>query len=350
MFFRDSTDFPENYGYLNARLRAHFSDFLGENDYRKLAGKSLEGIELFLLETRYGKSFRKGLVEQPLSSHGRIEMALADTSADILNHARSMAMGEPEDLMRVLLARADLHNCRLLLRFFFTGGASSRTPLWHGYGTLPESFFERLWKSRSITHVIDKCLAFPHPLSRSLGKACSELLKGSPLPVSERVLLEEVVEFFRQIIEKHRTKNADVVEEFLGRTIDIWNIHIWSRAVSGTMEPGKASRLYIPGGRFLKNDILEAAPGPEELFRSTPWESILSGSRGRSVGFVVSKATRIFWNWQISLRRIDPLGIEVAVAFIACQLVEWHNLNALVVGIDMGLSVESIMEKMIIQG
>jgi len=350
MFFRDSTDFPENYGYLNARLRAHFSDFLGEDDYRKLAGKSLQGIELFLLETRYGKSFRKGLVEQPLSSHGRIERALADTSAEVMNHTRNMAMGEPEDLMRVLLARADLHNCRLLLRFFFTGAISGGAPLWHGYGTLPVSFFERLWKSRSITHVIDKCLAFPHPMSRSLGKACSELQKGSPLPVSERVLLVEIVDFFRQIIEKHRTKNGDVVREFLGRTIDIWNINIWSRAISGTMKIEKAKGLYISGGRFLAADKLENSSGPEELFRSTPWESMLSGSRGRSVGFVVSRATRIFWNWQMSLRRVDPLGIEVAVAFIACQLVEWHNLNALVVGIDMGLSVESIMDKMILQG
>ncbi|HDQ93657.1 MAG TPA: hypothetical protein ENN89_05980 [Synergistetes bacterium] len=350
MFFRDSTDFPENYGYLNARLRAHFSDFLGENDYRSLAGKSLEGIELFLLETRYGKSFRKGLVEQPLSFHGRIERALADASAENLNHARNMAMGEPEDLMRVLLARADLHNCRLLLRFFFTGAVAGESPLWHGYGTLPVSFFERLWKSRSIAHVIDKCLAFPHPLSKSLGKACSELRKGSSLPVSERVLLVEVVDYFRQIIVKHRTKNGDVVDEFLGRTIDIWNINIWSRKVSGTMEPGKTSGQFIPGGRFLSIEMLAVSSGPEELFRSTPWESMLSGARGKSVGFVLSRATRIFWNWQMSLRRIDPLGIEVAVAFIARQLVEWHNLNALVVGVDMGLSVESIMGKMVIQG
>jgi hypothetical protein len=28
MFLKDLKDLPENYGYLNARLRAHFSDFL----------------------------------------------------------------------------------------------------------------------------------------------------------------------------------------------------------------------------------------------------------------------------------------------------------------------------------
>lgn len=140
MFLKDLKDLPENYGYLNARLRAHFSDFLVKEDYRRLAFRRLEEIEVFLLETRYGKSFRKSLVEQPLSTHRRIEVALADTSADTLNHARKMAMGEPEDLMTVLLARADLHNGRLLLRYYFTGALYEGHPQWHGYGTLPVTF------------------------------------------------------------------------------------------------------------------------------------------------------------------------------------------------------------------
>ncbi len=63
---------------------------------------------------------------------------------------------------------------------------------------------------------------------------------------------------------------------------------------------------------------------------------------------IASRAARSFWLWQISMKRKDPLGIEVAVGFCALQLVEWLNLNALVVGIDMGLSVDSIMNKMII--
>jgi hypothetical protein len=44
------------------------------------------------------------------------------------------------------------------------------------------------------------------------------------------------------------------------------------------------------------------------------------------------------------------LGIEVSIAFIAHQLVEWQNLNALVVGVDMGLEVGSIMGKMVLPG
>ncbi|MDO9508530.1 MAG: V-type ATPase subunit [Thermovirgaceae bacterium] len=350
MYFKDLTDFPENYGYLNARLRAHFSDFLGREDYRRLAGKSLEGIEVFLLETRYGKSFRKGLVEQPLSAHRRIEMALGETAADSLSHARKMAMGEPEDLLMVILSSADLHNGRLLLRFFFTGAIYDGNPLWHGYGTLPVSFFRKLWSSHSISHVIDRCLAFPHPLSRPLGKACSELRKGVALPASERVLLTGILAYLNVILDRHRSKDSGIVRDFLGRSIDIWNMNTWSRVISGSISKEKAAGLYIEKGSYLSIEKLNASAYPNQLLRSTPWEEILARSPSRSVAMIVSRATKLFWLWQISLRRRDPLGIGVAIGYCAHQLVEWQNLNALVVGIDMGLGVDSIMDKMIIPG
>jgi V/A-type H+-transporting ATPase subunit C len=59
---------------------------------------------------------------------------------------------------------------------------------------------------------------------------------------------------------------------------------------------------------------------------------------------------REFWRWQISLRRKDPLGIEVAIAFIAHQLVEWRNLDSLVVGVSMGFEGDAILEKLILAG
>ncbi len=350
MYFKDSTGFPENYGYLNARLRAHFSDFLGREDYSRIASRSLEGIELFLLETRYGKSFRKSLVEQPLSTHRRIEMALSETSSDSLNHARQMAMGEPEELMRALLARADLHNGRLLLRYFFTGAVYEGNPVWHGYGTLPVTFFRQLWKSHSLSHAIDKCLSFEHPLSKALAAGCSHLRKGSTLPSSERVFLSEVLSFLKEMLKRHRNKNGYLVGELLGRSIDIWNMNIWSRVVTGTIERDKAAALFIDGGFSLSRDDLMNTANAAQLLGGTAWESLIPKDPERSVAMIPGKAGRHFWLWQILQRRKDPLGIEVSIAYIAHQLVEWQNLNALVVGVDMGLEVGSIMEKMVIPG
>lgn len=350
MFLKDLKDLPENYGYLNARLRAHFSDFLVKEDYRRLAFRRLEEIEVFLLETRYGKSFRKSLVEQPLSTHRRIEVALADTSADTLNHARKMAMGEPEDLMTVLLARADLHNGRLLLRYYFTGALYEGHPQWHGYGTLPVTFFADLWKSHSITHVIDKCLAFDHQLSRALGRACGQVAKGSSLPASERIFLSGVLTYLGEILDRHRTKDSALVRELLGRSIDIWNMNIWSRVAAGVLPGEKAGELFIEGGYSLSADRLRNSSRPEDLLASTPWETILGRFQGGPAEMVTGRAMREFWKWQIAQRRKDPLGIEVATAFIAHQLLEWQNLNALVVGVDMGLEVDTIIDKLVLTG
>lgn len=348
MFYRNLTDFPENYGYLNARLRAHFSDFLGKEEYRRLAEKSLEGIEIFLLDTRYGKNFRKSLVEEPLSTHRRIEIALADTTADSLSHARKMAMGEPGDLLGVLLSGADIHNGRLLLRFFFTGALYDGNPMWHSYGSLPIHFYRQLWGIRSVPHVIDRCLALPSPLARPLARAFSELGKGVELPGSERVLLAGILAYLNETLDRHRTKNSAIVREFLGRSIDIWNMNIWSRVISGIMSVEKGSDLYIDNGAYLSINRLNGSSDIRQLFRGTPWEEVVSGSKSEGIALIASMATRNFWLWQISQKRKDPLGIEVAIGFCAHQLVEWQNLNALVVGIDMGLPVDSIMDKMII--
>lgn len=350
MFYKDLTDFPENYGYLNARLRAHFSDFLKKEDYMRLAEKSLDGIEVFLLDTRYGKSFRKGLVEQPLSTHRRIGIALNETTADCLNHAREMAMGEPGDLLKVLLSGADIHNARLLLRFFFTGAQYEGNPMWHGYGTLPLSLCRQLWNTRSISHVIDRCLAFPHPLARPLARAFSELGKGVALPGCERELLVGILSYIDEILDNHRSKNSAVAREFVGRSIDVWNMNIWSRVVTKILPAEKGSRQYIDEGSFLTIERLNESTDTGQLLAGTPWDDIISRPELKSINLIGSRAARSFWLWQISLKRKDPLGIEVAVGFCAQQLVEWHNLNALVVGIDMGLQVDSIMSKMIIPG
>ena len=350
MFLKSSKGFPENFGYLNARLRARFGDFLAREDYRRLASRSLEDIEVFLLDTRYGKSFRRSLIEQSLSTHRKIEMALADTSASVLSHTRNMAMGEPEDLISVILSRADLQNGRLLVRYFFIGIPYEMQPRWHAYGTLPVRFFAQLWKSPSVAHGIDKCLAFDHPLARALARALEQVVKGSSLPASERALLSGMLVCQERVLDSHRTKNSALVKEYLARTIDVWNLNIWSRVFSGVMQKEKAAELYLKGGFSLSPERLQGSPEPAGLLDSTPWENILDRSKGGPAEIAPGGAMREFWRWQISLRRKDPLGIEVAISFIAHQLVEWRNLDSLVVGVSMGFEGDAILEKLILAG
>lgn len=352
MSLKSSKDFPENFGYLNARLRARFTDFLVKEDYRRLASRQLEDIEIFLLETRYGRSFRKSLVEQPLSTHRRIEMALAETSADILNHARKMAMGEPEELIGVILSRADLQNGRLLVRYFFIGIHYEMQPRWHAYGTLPVKFLARLWTSRSIAHGIDRCLAFDHPLSKALARALDQVAKGSSLPACERVLLSEMLGYQEEVLGHYRTKDAALVRELLARTVDVWNLNIWSRVFAGVLQKEKAAEFYLEGGFSLPIEKLLRSSEPAELLASTPWEKALERSQGGGGPLVMAPGGVMgeLWRWQISQRRKDPLGIEVALAFIAHQLVEWQNLDSLVVGVSMGFEGDAILNKLILAG
>jgi V/A-type H+-transporting ATPase subunit C len=277
-------------------------------------------------------------------------MALAETSADILNQARKMAMGEPEELIGVILSRADLQNGRLLVRYLFIGIPYEMQPRWHAYGTLPVKFLAQLWTSRSIAHGIDRCLAFDHPLSRALAKALDQVAKGSSLPTCERVLLSGMLGYQEEVLGRYKTKDSSLVRELLARTLDVWNLNIWSRVFAGVLQKEKAAEFYLEGGYSLSIEKLLGSSEPAELLASTPWEKALERTRDGPPIMAPGGAMREFWRWQISQRRKDPLGIEVALAFIAHQLVEWQNLDSLVVGVSMGFEGDAILDKLILAG
>jgi V/A-type H+-transporting ATPase subunit C len=49
----------------------------------------------------------------------------------------------------------------------------------------------------------------------------------------------------------------------------------------------------------------------------------------------------------MGLMRKNPLGIEVAIGYVARQITEWQNLNTIVVGAALGLSPDGIFERLI---
>jgi len=348
MFLKFLSERPGNYGYLNARLRSRMTAFLPREEYEKLASGSVENLELFLIDSTYGESYRKGLLQQNLSLNRRLEMVLAHTATRRLKEAKSFAEGEPADFFEILLSRADIYNCRYVLRATWTNTTGSgEGPFWHGYGTLPEVFFQDLWNSRDVDEVTEKALLFGHPFAVHLAHACRELKNSGQLIFAERRLLREILEHCFGILKAHRGKNANRVKEYLGRMIDIWNVNIFSRRKRDGGEGDELEKPFLEGGAYLSVERLSESRNIRELLHETPWQ--------RAIGRVFEGGTPVplqrvmsadFALWQMKLYRQDPLGIEVAISYVAHQLTEWQNMNILATGLELGFKADDILSRL----
>lgn len=338
----------ENYGYLNARIRARISNFLTDGDYQRIAEGNLETFEQYLLESPYSESFRFQLVMSHKGILRRIEAAIAHHVSRQMRFLREKAEGEAQKLLEIALARSDLLNGRLILRASFSGNRGGGEPQWHNYGALPEEFYGELWGNQiTSSDIIGKCRANGHPFALILARAISEMDHSRDIVKAERFLLQHMLDFGWQTIASFHSKNSRMLSEYLGRSIDMWNLGIWLRWQNEYIQKNEAVGMYIPNGKWLSRERLSKNSSLKELVYLTPWQKTLEMEGKQSPHNYQRSLFVEFMKWQANLFRGDPLGIEVSLGFMGKYFIEWHNLNLLAVGLSIDLQKENLLSKLI---
>lgn len=336
----------QNYGYLNARLRARLNSFIPAQELFRLSQGTARDLELFLLDSAYAESYRANLVSLEASTLSRIELAISLGSAAKIRDTLRLAQGEARELLKVVTTRSDLHNARLVLRGLFLGRDSSRNPAWHAYGELAPGFFEALWKTTSILDAREKCLANGSPLALALGESLEAKQKGETLPSAERLLLVHFLDHLQGLFKKIGSKGSETALEVMGRMVDLWNIGIWLRKKRVDREEAVA---FLPYGKWVTLGRLGSASSARPLIEGTPWirevkpEILETGSPMALQG----EFNIAFWRWQSFLYRRDLLGCEVAISYLSRLLLEWQNLNILAVGLALGHPAIEISRRII---
>ncbi len=339
---------PENYGYLNATLRARSSSFLTMNDYISISKGDLGDLEQFLLDSRYGLSYREQLAITRQALLGRIENAIANGACLELLHIKELAKGEPLILLEIIFARADMLNSRLILRALSTGTVSGPSPRWHSYGSLSGSFYNDLWKdSPSLVGIMERCYSKGHPFAVALADSLLDLQNGFDLQKAERTMLLGMLDQLWKTLSHLSTSNSQLVRNLLGMTIDTWNIGIWLRQRTGYPVSDRTGQLFIDKGLSFNPDKLSRSKAMADLVHGTLWRTALRGIEGQTPQDFQRALNIYMWKWQMKLFRSNPLGIEVAMGYMARQLVEWENLNLLSVGLAMNLPSEELIARLI---
>ena len=342
-----SSDSPENYVYINSRLRSRGSRFLSSKTLLRLAEGSLEDLEMALLDSRYAEILRSRLVTSERSTFRRVEKTLSLGTAQAFDVLRRRAEGETAALVDILLARADFQNARLLLRSMGNSHRSLKEmPFWAAYGGLSPALFAELWESRDLQEFSGRCRGVPHPFGGVLGVAAQELSRWGDLAQAERHLLLHYLEFLHVGLASWKSSCAARVREYLGRLADVWNSGIWLREKAGYLPSVKAAKLYVPAGAHLSLERLQKSSTLSALVAQTCWHGVVRHEEPFSPHHAQQRFSEIFLTWQASLFRKDLLGVDVCLGFIGRQLLEEQNLNRMAVGMALGLPSRRIQENL----
>lgn len=117
----------------------------------------------------------------------------------------------------------------------------------------------------------------------------------------------------------------------LGYLIDLWNLRVWLGFHYGSGMQDEAVH-FLEGGSLPLERLL-FAKSYKALLRGSFWRSRGAEPDERSL----FELERQYLLWQMTLRREDPLGVQVIISYRARLFCEWRNLTTIVSGLQSGL-------------
>ncbi len=335
----------DDYGYVNARVRSLFPKLLTRQDYDRMINDELRGIFDALRNTPYG----------PFIKNPEPEDMIAGFKARLQNtveHILSYASGEPGFLIRVLLARWDVHNLLTILRGKLRSLPESeiRADLMPG-GALNSIRLEQLIAERDASRVLDRIASWGLDMPVSITRTLTKMIRDKDLPAVEFHMQEAYYAWARGRLNP-RKPNHRVLLKVLSDNIDIRNIVAVLIYLRDQVKP-KGRVRFLPGGGLPKAKL-------RALENCETYEDALAVLRHTSYAFAFpridtppTEAERAMEmhliRWSLSQRvRGDQLGIGPAVAFISALSNEVVNLRTIVLAKSMGADESELRKNLIL--
>lgn len=342
----------DDYGYINARIRAMKSELLTADFYDEL----LSADELStLFELLKGTPYAEDITKARTKESRALDVLVTAFRINMERNFRKIlkfSAGEPNALFRTILARYDIYNVKTILRGKIQGVEESeiRASLLPA-GVLDEVRLTELLKQDTASGVLDLLatwgIVFPFVIGRTLVKAVRE---GS-IQLMETYLEEAYFNWAFEEIAKGNG-NKELLKAILTSLVDMRNIMACLILLRDHIKPlGRIK--FLEGGRLSKTLIraLENAEALEEgieIVRKTEYGKPLRDREIKDLPTLERILEKAGIDRALSFKKEDPLGIGLGIYYIWAKETEVTNLRTIAFGIAFGVSKHEIRDSLVI--
>jgi V/A-type H+-transporting ATPase subunit C len=342
----------DDYGYINARIRAMKSELLPPDFYEEL----LSATELStLFDLLKGTSYAEDITKAKTKESRELDVLVTAFRMNMERHFRKIlnfSSGDPFNLFQIVLARYDIYNVKTILRGKIQGVEEGeiRASLLPA-GILDEVRLTELLKQETASNVLDILatwgIVFPFVIGRTLVKAVRE----KNIQLMETYLEEEYFKWAFEQLSKGNG-NKEILREVLISLVDMRNIMASLILLKDGIKPlGRIQ--FIPGGK-LSNTVMKSLENAEsleegiEIVKKTEYGKPLREREIRDLPTIERILEKAGIEKALSLKREDPLGIGIGIYYIWAKETEITNLRTITFGIAFGVPRHEIRESIVI--
>ncbi|MDR5708563.1 MAG: V-type ATPase subunit [Armatimonadota bacterium] len=338
---------PEDFGYINARVKGMRSRLLPPGRLEELLGLAdLESFIHALGNTPYGPELQEALTRyQGLRAVDEALMrAFQKTAQKILGFSE----GKARALIRVFLVQWDLHNLRTILRAKHSGHPLEATeqnliPA----GELTEVRLRELLAQPDLAALAGTLATWEHPLAEALLAAIRQYESTQDLLSLELSLDRGYFEWALRVA-RGMGHNETLVRDVVRMQIDFTNVKTAFKLQQlADLSREERERFFLPGGSVVSRDVFLNLADP------TTAEFGLRELRGRGIhpeGQTAGEVERFLE--EESTRRMamlylgDPLGIDVVIGFLTMLSSEIRNLRLIARSKALGIPRDLVRREM----
>ncbi|AEV16527.1 V-type ATP synthase subunit C [Thermus sp. CCB_US3_UF1] len=297
----------DDFGYLNARVRARRGTLLKESFFQEAMDLSFPDFLRLLSESVYGQE----LSGQALPD---VDQAIGRAQARLVGDLPRLASGEAREAVRLLLLRNDLTNLQAILRAKGTGRPFAEVLLLPG--TLKEGLWQQAYEAQDAAGVAQVLSVPGHPLARALRGVLRET---QDLARVEALLAKR---FFEGVAKAAKVLEEPALRDYLALEVDAENLRTAFK-LQGQEVPLEG--VFIRGGRFVDRvrfaRLLEGDYAVLDELAGTPFAG-LSGVRDLKE---LEKRLRCTLLKESRKGAADPLGAGLVLAYVKER--EWEAMR-----------------------
>lgn len=348
-----------DYDYGNARLRVMKTRLLSRRELESLtAAGTLQGVIAGLTRTVYRKAVESALAHS--TGMQSVDAALKSDLVAVIEKLRGFYEEDAGRMTALFLRMYDIHNLKAILR-----GLSSNTPpsdilsVLLPIGDLDSNLLSQLARLNNPREVIDLLASMSLPFAAPLLRARAEF-PGAGVFAMELALDQWYFSEAAKTL-KNEADQPEALAGALALETDIANVLTALRFAHSPSEReriheqlgnNEIARLFIQPSR-IPVETLEAASrqdqvssAVETLAKSPLAPALRAGletyNLSRRLSGVERQLKKFRLQWLAGRIARDPLGIGVALGYIALKVNEIGNIRWIARGVNLGLRADAI--------